>query len=85
LNQQLPTELERLIVRMLEKEASKRPTAVEVDQSLVAIGKQGAEAREQFRSPSLPVSQPSSRKIVGKRSAPNYALVLRTRVPVAVR
>ena len=66
LNQQLPAELEDLILRMLEKEASKRPTAVEVDQRLVAIGRQRAGATGRFLSPSLPVSQSSSRKTVGR-------------------
>ena len=58
LNQQLPADLERLILQMLEKEASKRPTAVEVDQSLLAIGRQGEGGAR--------VSQSSSRKIVGR-------------------
>jgi serine/threonine protein kinase/tetratricopeptide (TPR) repeat protein len=66
LNQQLPAELEDLILRMLEKEASKRPTAVEVDQSLVAIGRQAPGATARFLSPSLPASRSSSRKTVGR-------------------
>jgi serine/threonine protein kinase len=66
LNQQMPAELDDLILRMLEKEASKRPTAVEVDQSLVAIGRHGAGATGRFLSPSLPASRSSSRKTVGR-------------------
>jgi tetratricopeptide (TPR) repeat protein/tRNA A-37 threonylcarbamoyl transferase component Bud32 len=66
LNPRLPAELERLILRMLEKEASKRPTAVEVDQSLLAIGRQGEGTTGRFLSPSLQVSQSSIRKTVGR-------------------
>ena len=58
LNQQLPADLEHLILRMLEKDASQRPTAVEVDQSLRALGRPLA--------PSRPVTQPSTRHTVGR-------------------
>ncbi len=64
LNPQLPAELERLILQMLEKDASKRPTAVEVDQRLFAIGRQRTGAAGRPPSPTL--SQPSSRKTVGR-------------------
>jgi len=58
LNQQLPAGLEQLILRMLEKDASQRPTAVEVDQSLRAFGRPLA--------PSRPVTPASTRHTVGR-------------------
>src|SRR6185436_9115796 len=55
-NQQLSADLEQLILQMLEKDASRRPTAVDVDRRLLGI----------VGTPSLPVTKSSKRTTVGR-------------------